>query len=213
MNESSEPLREKILAAYIVRLKEEGRPPATVFRFCRDLGITEGEFFAEFASFDAVESEWWRRLAARAVQAVESGPEWAEFSARQRWLTFLFAWQDAAQEHRSLLLLRCERPELRPAWQRGLKEEVCDFAKRVIAHGIAAGEIAPRGRLEGAYPGALWRHFRAVLAFSARDQSDRLERTDAFIEKSAGFAFDLLRPQALDSLRDLLRFLAAGFRA
>ena len=103
---SDNSVRERILAAYIERLKEEGRPPATVFRFCRDLGITEGDFFAEFASFDAVEGEWWRQLVERVVQAVETGPEWAEFSARQRWLTFLFAFQDAALEHRSMLLLR-----------------------------------------------------------------------------------------------------------
>ncbi len=214
MNEAPgiEPVRERILTAYIARLNEEGRPPATVFRFCRDLGITEGEFFAEFPSFEAVEDEWWRRLAARVIQAVEGGPEWAEFTARQRWLTFLFAWQDAALEHRSLLLLRCGGcvPRARTA---RMEAEVREFAGRVVAHGVAAGEIAPRGRLGGSYPSALWRHFRAVVEFSVRDRSDKFERTDAFIEKSAGLAFDLLRPQAIDSLADLLRFLAAGFRA
>ena len=83
----------------------------------------------------------------------------------------------------------------------------------MVAHGVTTGEIAPRGRIEGCYPGALRRHFRSVIDFHVRDRSARFERTDAFIEKSAGLAFDLLRPQAIDSLGDLLRFLAAGLRA
>jgi hypothetical protein len=39
------------------------------------------------------------------------------------------------------------------------------------------------------------------------DDSKGFERTDAFVEKSAAVAFDLIRTQALDSAVDLARFL------
>jgi ubiquinone biosynthesis protein COQ9 len=53
----------------------------------------------------------------------------------------------------------------------------------------------------------LYIHFRAVIAFLLKDESQRFERTDAFIEKTVAFAFDLIRTQAIDSGIDLARFL------
>ena len=50
-------------------------------------------------------------------------------------------------------------------------------------------------------------HFRAVISFLIKDESQQFERTDAFIEKTVAFAFDVLRTQAIDSAFDLARFL------
>jgi ubiquinone biosynthesis protein COQ9 len=47
-----------------------------------------------------------------------------------------------------------------------------------------------------------------VIAFLLKDESKRFERTDAFIEKTVAFAFDVIRTQAIDSAFDLARFLA-----
>jgi hypothetical protein len=50
-------------------------------------------------------------------------------------------------------------------------------------------------------------HWRSVLEYFLKDESQGFERTDAFIEKTVEFAFDLLRTQAIDSAADLARFL------
>jgi hypothetical protein len=68
---------------------------------------------------------------------------------------------------------------------------------RVISEGVRA-----------VYPAVLYIHFRAVISFLLRDESKRFERTDAFIEKTVAFAFDVIRTQAIDSAFDLARFLA-----
>jgi ubiquinone biosynthesis protein COQ9 len=47
-----------------------------------------------------------------------------------------------------------------------------------------------------------------VISFLLKDESQRFERTDAFIEKTVAFAFDVIRTQAIDSAFDLARFLA-----
>jgi hypothetical protein len=76
-----------------------------------------------------------------------------------------------------------------------------------VAKGVESGEIADRGRLTPLYPEALYFHLRSVIDFYLKDDSKRFERTDAFVEKSAAVAFDVIRTQALDSAVDLARFL------
>lgn len=203
--------RERILTAYADHLREHGAAPASVFKFSRELGIEERTFFAEFPNFDAVESTMWRALVDRVVEAVTSGAEWQGFSARQRVLTFLFAFTEESLAWRSLLLLRVGKcgPLARPAHLRGLEEGYKTFIRPVLDRGRETGEIAARGALEQAFPDAFYTHFRAVVDFHLKDASAGYERTDAFIEKSVALAFDLLRTQAVDSAFDFAKFVLA----
>ena len=202
--------RARIISAFCDSLREHGRPPETVFAFCKQLEITEREFFQEFASFDAVESSYWEQLVDQVVCAVEAGPEWPEFTAKQRLLSFLYAFCEASLDHRSVMLARISElgPLEKPAFLKGFETRFKTFAKSVLQHGAALGEVAPRGRLSAIYPDALYTHFRGVLNFSLKDDSKGYERTDAFIEKSVAVAFDLIRTQVVDSALDLARFLA-----
>lgn len=202
---------QRILTAYAEHLREHGAAPASVFKFSRELGIEERTFFAEFPNFDAAESALWRGLVDQVARAVTSGSEWEGFSARQRLLTFLFAFTEESLAWRSLLLLRIGKcgPLTRPAHLGGLEEGFKEFIVPVLEHGRSTGEIAGRGALEQAYPDAFFVHFRAVIDFHLRDASAGYERTDAFIEKSVALAFDLLRTQAVDSAFDFAKFLLA----
>ena len=96
-------VRGKILAAFSAHIAEEGHAPRSVAKFCRELGITEVVFYRHFPSLHAVEKAFWRDWMAGVIGAVESGAEWAEFTARERYLAFLFALIQAATERRSLM--------------------------------------------------------------------------------------------------------------
>ena len=200
---------ERITANFTEYLREHGRYPESIYLFCRELGIEEKAFFSEFGSFEAVEGGLWENLVNRVILAVESGPEWTSFSARQRLLTFHFAFLEEALNWRSLMLSRfgAISPLARPAWMRGFETRFKAFASTIVAKGVESGEIADRGRLTPLYPEALYLHFRSVLDFYLKDDSKGFERTDAFVEKSAAVAFDVVRTQALDSAVDLARFL------
>lgn len=203
--------RERLLTAFRAHLLEHGGPPASVFKFTRDLGLEERAFFAEFPNFDALEGEMWSGLVARVADAVAAGAEWDGFTARQRLLTFLFAFCEESLAWRSLLLQRvlpCG-PVARPPHLRGLERRFKEFIGPVLDHGHATGEIADRGLLREAYPEAFFLHFRAVVDFHLKDTSAGYERTDAFIEKSVALAFDLLRTQAFDSAVDFAKFVFA----
>jgi hypothetical protein len=169
-----------------------------------------GIFFQEFASLESVESAIWGDWISSLTKRLESGAEWKEFSARHRYLTFLFAFTESSLDWRSLMLTRFNHLAhvASPPFLKAFEEHFKVFASDIISHGISTGEIAHRGPLQALYPAVLYIHFRAVISFLLRDESHHFERTDAFIEKTVAFAFDVIRTQAIDSAFDLARFLA-----
>jgi hypothetical protein len=201
--------RDRILSAFSEHLREHGKHPETVFAFCKQLEIPERDFFREFASFEVVESQYWENLVGHVVHGVEAGVEWHEFGAKQRLLAFLYAFCEAALDHRSLMLSRLAPlgPLSKPPFLKGFERRFRAFAKDVLEHGVAGAEVAERGRLASLYPDALYTHFRGVIDFYLKDDSQNYERTDAFIEKTVAVAFDLIRTQVVDSALDLARFL------
>jgi len=201
--------RERILNAYREHLLEVGQPPVSVYRFCQDLDISEKTFFGLFPSFHAVEAVIWEAMLDRVIEAVEGGPEWNEFSAKQRLLAFLFAFVEASLEMRSLMLLRFTEIGVfsRPPFLRRFAARYHRFAKGIVEVGVENGEIAERGRVSDLYPSGLYTLFRSVIDFHLQDESDAFQRTDAFIEKSVNVAFDCIRTQVLDSAFDLAKFL------
>jgi AcrR family transcriptional regulator len=205
-------LRKKILTAFATHWSEEGHAPRSVSRFCKELVITEAVFYKHFPSLHAVEKALWRDWISSIITAMEEGDDWEEFSARERYLAFLFALTQSAVESRSLLLGRFHdiSPLAHPAALEGLRTEFLEFAHRIVDRGLETGEIADRRGLTGLYPGILYIHLRWVIDQYLKDKSEGFERTDAFIEKTVTLAFDLFRSQALDSAADLLRFLLPG---
>jgi len=101
-------------------------------------------------------------------------------------------------------------PLARPGWLRGFETRFKAFASAIVNKGTESGGIADRGRFTPLYPEALYLHLRSVIDFYLKDDSKGFERTDAFVEKSAAAAFDIVRTQALDSAVDLARFLIPG---
>jgi AcrR family transcriptional regulator len=201
--------RARISEAYMATLQREGHAPASVHRFCEELGIREKEFYEAFPNLDAVEKHFWKAWIESIITAVSTGKEWDSFSAKERYLAFLFAFTGEALEQRSLLEQRFGKLTLlcRPTSLDGLKNSFKDFAGDLIHHGMDRGEIANRGALGNFYPEVLYIHWRSVLEYFLKDDSQGFEQTDAFIEKTVEFAFDLLRTQAIDSAADLARFL------
>ncbi|RFC41892.1 MAG: hypothetical protein DVB28_002137 [Verrucomicrobia bacterium] len=201
--------RDRIRSAFGEYLREHGRPPETVFAFCKLLDLPERDFFSQFASFDVLESDYWGHLVSSVVEAVEAGSEWKGFTARQRLLSFLYAFCEASLDCRSILLTRLGPlgPLAKPKFLKGFEQCFRDFTKEILEHGMSGGEIAERGRLASLYPDALYTHFRGVIDFHLKDHSLNYERTDAFIEKTVAVAFDLIRTQVVDSALDLARFL------
>jgi hypothetical protein len=204
-----QPLRRKIIDAVISHLEREGKAPVSVHRLCKDLAITEKEFYDAFPSLASVEKSFWEEWIGSIISAIRKGKEWPAFTAKEQYLAFLYSFSAEAMNKRSLLEQRFGKLTLlcSPSSLDGLKRTFKDFADETIKRGMDNGEIACRGPLGNLYPEVLYIHWRTVLEFYLKDESQGFERTDAFIEKSVEFAFDLLHTQAFDSAADLIRFL------
>jgi AcrR family transcriptional regulator len=219
-NQPSPPekqLRPKILEGLASYLLAEGKAPASVALLCKELKLKEPAFYTEFASLEAAQKAIWKDWIDQLIAALSSGAEWESFSAKERYLAFLFSFTQAALEHRSLLLLCFSKkgPHETHGQLAGLKHSFKEFTSGLVEHGRESGEIADRGPLLSIYPEVLYLHWRWVLDFYLKDESEGFERTDAFIEKTVGLAFDLFRSQAIDAAADLVRFLlpkSSGFK-
>jgi hypothetical protein len=205
-------LRDRLLQAYIDHVLEEGKPPASVFKFCRSLEVPEKDFYQLLSSFPALEGQVWASWIDQTTAAISASPEWAGFNARQRLLTFFFAFFERAVEHRSFLLARFPCPKQRLTGEAasiaGLKRRFEAFTESTLQHGVETGEIASRGPLNRLYAPALTELVLGAIEFHIRDDSAGFERTDAFVEKTTLLAFDLLHRSVLESAVDLVRFVA-----
>ncbi|MEM9016083.1 MAG: TetR family transcriptional regulator C-terminal domain-containing protein [Verrucomicrobiota bacterium] len=200
-----------VIDRYIETVLETGHPPVSVYAFAKSLEVGEREFYEHFPSLEALEGMTWAKTVHDTVAAVESGEEWASFSARQKLLTFLFAYSDRLLDHRSFFLVRFPRLSKGEPFKHPKLHEMRDafvpFANSILEGGRETGEVACRGRLTSAYPDGLFGHLLSVIEFNLEDTSKGFERTDAFIEKTVRLAFDLIGTQAIDSAFDLVRFL------
>ncbi len=204
-------LRDRLIQAYIHHVLEEGRPPASVFKFCRSLEIAEKDFYQLFSSFPALEGQVWASWVEQTTAAITASPEWPNFNARQRMLTFFFAFFERAVEHRSFLLARFPCPKQRLTGEApavgALKRRFEQFAESTLQHGVDSGEIASRGPLNRVYAPTFTELFLSAIDFHVRDESPGFERTDAYVEKTTLLAFDLLSRSAIESAIDLVRFV------
>jgi hypothetical protein len=202
--------RKKIVRAYRDVMLKTGKPPASVYSFCLELGIGEEDFYREFGSFAGVEREIWKDIMNSTIRRLTSDKSFQGFSAREKMLALCYTLLEELTRERSFILVQLERGgklELAPPFLRDFREAYLNFADSILREGQETGEIARRPYLERGYSRLLWLHLVSLLMFWKADDSPAFTRTDAYVEKSVQLAFDLMRKGAVDSAVDLARFM------
>ncbi|MEP7258570.1 MAG: TetR family transcriptional regulator C-terminal domain-containing protein [Flavitalea sp.] len=207
---------ERIVKAYIDYLLNNGAAPPSVFKFCDELGISEEEFYNYFGSFEGLERAIWKGFIERTINKLNADEPFQTFSAREKLLTFYYAFFEELKQERSFALLQLKKHrslELVPDFLKDFKAVYISFVDIIINTGKANGEIARRPLIDKKYPSALWFHMAFLLVFWKDDNSAGFESTDAAIEKSVGLAFEFIGKGAVDSVIDFAKFLyQARFR-
>lgn len=199
---------EKVTAAYRESVLTSGKP-ASVFTFCKTLGITEGDFYKHFASFEAVEKAIWKNLIDETRARMEADADYQGFGAREKILTFYFMLVEAMKADRSFMLhqLKGWKQPMMPSFLKGFKTAFDEWINSVLNAGKVSGEVATRPYLDKQYDVLFWMNFMFILQFWAHDESANFEKTDAAIEKSVNLAFDLIGKGILDNALDFGKFL------
>jgi len=199
-----------IQLAYREYLLTEGKQPASVFKFCKENRMTEVEFYAHFASFEAIEKAIWQGYLADTKKRLESDEAFVQFSSREKILTFYFSLAELLKTDRSFVLHQLKsvkNPASTPVFLKGFKASFEEWINSVLNEGKGTGEIAKRPYLDDRYSRLFWTHLMFILKFWAKDESPNFEKTDVAIEKSVTLAFDLIGKGVLDSALDFGKFL------
>jgi hypothetical protein len=201
---------DKIRTAYVDYLLTQGKQPASVYKFCIDLGLKEDAFYSSFGSFEAIEKDVWTRFITKTVTTLQSDKGFATFTTRERILSFYYALLEELKNNRSFVIQQLgsfRKPELTPSYLKGFKQVFEEFISSTLNHGKSNGEVGTRPYLEKLYPQLFWMHLGFVLLFWRDDDSIGFEQTDAAVEKSVNLAFDLIGKGAIDSAFDFAKFL------
>jgi AcrR family transcriptional regulator len=200
----------RILLAYMNHVLVNGQRPASVYKFCIDLGITEDEFYNHYGSFETVERQIWKSFIDRTLLRLNADESFQAFSAREKILAFYYTFFEDLKASRSYVLVQLanyKKLDFTPDFLKDFNKEFETFFETVLKAGHESGEVARRPYLDSRYPQLFWVHMGFLLLYWKNDSSAGFEQTDAAIEKSVNLAFDLIGKGALDSAIDFAKFL------
>ncbi|MEY3404708.1 MAG: hypothetical protein RL161_138 [Bacteroidota bacterium] len=207
---SKQGTEEMITSAYMDYLLINGKKPSTVYKFCKDLGLPESEFYKISNSFEALETKIWSGFMERAVASTQADKQFEGFSAREKMLSLYFVLLEILKQNRSFAMLTSGirlRQEMVPMCLKDFRKTFEEFVAKVMGEGKSNGEVAERPYLDQRYPQLFWLHMIVLLGFWKDDSSSDFEQTDAFVEKSVNLAFDLIGKGTLDNAIDFAKFL------
>ena len=208
---ASQGLFQKIVSAYREHILVHGTEPASIYSFCKEIGIEESEFYEHFNDFDQVADAFWTAVFESVVDATMKEGEYDSYSVRERFLTFYYNFFEELKKHRSYALLsfRDSLFSLRPdnSSLGKLKKEYKMWAKDLLYQAMNNNEVASRSKLSDTYDTLFWYQFLFLINFWRKDKSKGFEKTDAAVEKSVNLSFDLIEKNALDSAFDFGKFM------
>ena len=206
MNEEHE---RTIEGAYWDYLLEEGKQPASVYSFCKKLGIEEREFYEEFSSFEALVSGFWKGLIIETQEVLDADEDYQAYDSRGKLLAFFYTFFEKALAYRSRFLKafpRREKALVCPSI-RGMKEAFDESARSLMSEVVAeGGTMIPSKLTEESYRGG-WPVFLFLIEFWLNDTSKGFQDTDSLIEKTVKFGHEVTHFSAIEAALDLGKFL------
>ncbi len=171
----------------------------------QDLAILD-----HYSSLNSIEKDILLSTFTDTVRRLMDAKEYVDYIAREKALAFFYTWLEELEKIRPFLKLIDEGERHVITGRRYLKKLEApfrDFIEDLLAEGVATGELAKRPFVLDKYHVMLWLQVQLLYGFWIRDESEARERTDAAVEKSVNFVFDLMSQNLLDSGIDLLTFI------
>lgn len=200
----------KIKRGYVEYLLENGKKPASVYKFCKSLGIKEDVFYKDYGSLQSLEKVIWKDYITDTINRMKSDENYATFSAREKMLAFYFTLLEVMRSDRDFVIYKIRKwklPAFYPSFLNKFRKEFDGWVREVLEEGKRNEEIATRPYLDKRYGGLFWFHLHFIIHFWKHDSSADFEKTDVAIEKSVNLAFDLIGKGVLDNAFDFGKFL------
>ena len=201
---------DKLIAVYMDYVLVNEKTPRSVYKFAKDNDMTEQEFYKFFGSFDGLRKAIWDKFFENSIQVMEKSKEYAEFSNREKLLTFYYTFFEVLTANRSYVLYTLKEHEnsMKNLEQlKGLRKRIKSYAKTLIEEGNQEKSLKLFQQSERIFSEGVWVQFLFLLKFWMDDNSPAFESTDVAIEKSVNTVFDLFDNTPLERVVDLGKFL------
>ncbi|UJH92399.1 TetR/AcrR family transcriptional regulator [Antarcticibacterium sp. 1MA-6-2] len=200
---------DNIISLYMDYVLENGPHPQSVYKFCKDNGITEERFYQFFGSFEGVQKTIWKRFYDNAFEVINRTPEYESFNTREKLLTFYYTFFEILTANRSYVLINLSQgtaPLKNLEQLKGLRVRVKDYASELVREDNERSAKFTR-KSETVFSEATWLQLMFLIRFWLKDDSARFESTDVAIEKSVNTVFDIFDTTPLDRVIDFGKFL------
>ena len=203
-----------IFERYTGFIMDKGHRPPSMYAFAKELGISESELYESFSSFHALENALFFSVFEQTLSVLTHDKAYKEYGARERVLALMYTWLEQLKAQRSLWktlnqiygsTFICDS-----AYLKDTRKEFVEFVRKIVRDGITTGEISDRILVPQWYKEGFWVQARTIYEYWLQDTSADFQKTDALVEKSVNFAFDVIQPNALDSGWDFVKFLVRG---
>ena len=210
---SGQNVAEKIKSSYIDAVLTGSDNLSSVYAFAKALKIQESTFYKYYNSFEALESSIWKDWFEATRSTLEQDGTYAEFSVREKLLSFYFTWFEMILTQRSFVTVSLQKfttPEniLKHKPLSELKKVYLQFIEELVKEGGESGEVPKRrDMINKSYPNLFWLQFMFLLKFWKDDTSAEFANTDAAIEKSVNLSMDFIGKGPIDSMVDFAKFI------
>lgn len=210
-NEAAD-IRQQLINGFVHHVLEHGHLPASVYKFTKELGLPEAEFYTAFNSFETLEAHVWAAYHERTMERLHDEEAFLGYSVREKWLAYYFTLLEEWKAQRSFITWSVNRhqggmrslqhPYLK-LWKAGFEQ----FAEARNTEGTDTGEVASRPMITKQYYRGQWWQALFLLDFWLKDTSPDFELTDAAVEKAVNFSMDVIGSNALDTAFDFAKFV------
>ncbi|MFO7720185.1 MAG: TetR family transcriptional regulator C-terminal domain-containing protein [Gillisia sp.] len=202
--------QDQLISLYMEYVLEHEKMPKSVYKFCKDNHITEGQFYDFYGNFEGLKKGVWAKFYENTMLVIEKSPEFDTFSTREKLLTFYYTFFELLTANRSYVLYTLsENPEMMKNLDqlKGLRRNVKGFANELIREGNDDKSSKILKQSETIFSEATWVQLLFIIKFWMDDNSAQFESTDVVIEKSVNTVFDLFDNTPLERILDLGKFL------
>lgn len=201
---------DELIAIYMDHVLEHEKTPKSVYKFAKDNGMTEQDFYKYFGSFEGLRKAIWDKFFENSMSVMEKAKEYDSFSNREKLLTFFYTFFEVLTANRSYVLytLNEHGQTLKDLDQlKNLRKHIRNYAKGLIQDGNSEKTFQLFKQNEMIFSEGVWVQFLFLLKFWMDDNSAAFESTDIAIEKSVNTVFDLFDNTPLERVVDFGKFL------
>lgn len=208
---SQQPITQKqMIDWYMEQVLEQEKAPKSVYKFAKDHGFSETEFYRYFGSMEDLKSKIWTVFYDMTIGLTSQNLDYSKHSNQEKLLTFFYTFFELLTLNRSYVLFALEedRQMLKSMPQlSALRKKIKSFAADLIQEANEEKSLKLLKKPVGIFSEGAWWQFLFILKFWKEDNSPSFEKTDLVIEKSVRAVFDLFETTPLESVLDFGKFI------